>query len=151
MAIWIGTAVLLLVAFVCAGLALSHVLDYRRQRTWPMVTGRVALTGLDSERRFHDHAMRLVYLPTVAYRYEAGGQQHIGSRLATRDIVFSHEAEAKGFLGRFPAGAPVSVHYDPANPGQAVLDVRPPALVLPLAGAVLALAGALALALFGPT
>lgn len=150
MAIWIGAAVLVLVALVCAGIALSHVLDYRRQRRWPTVTGRVALTGLDSERRFHDHAMRLVHLPTVAYRYEAGGQNHIGSRLATRDIVFSHEAEAKGFLGRFPAGAPVTVHYDPASPGQAVLDVRPPALVLPVLGALLALAAALALAIFGP-
>ncbi|TDP47202.1 DUF3592 domain-containing protein [Zavarzinia compransoris] len=149
MAIWIGALVLALLALGLAGLVLRAQWLYRRRRAWPTTTGKVALTGLDSERRIHRHAARLVHLPTVAYRYQAGGRNHIGSRLATREIVFEQEAAATAFLARFPAGAPVTVHYDPASPNQAVLEVRPPAVAVPLAVAGLAAVGAVLLVSLG--
>ncbi|MCF4166160.1 DUF3592 domain-containing protein [Zavarzinia compransoris] len=145
MAGWIGAAVLVLVALALFGWALSAWLAFRAMRRWPVVQGKVAITGLDSERRLHRHAARLVHLPTVAYRYEAGGEKHIGSRLANRTVLFEREEEARRFLDALPTGAPVDVRYNPANANEAVLEVRAPALASRIAGGVLCLGGAAAL------
>lgn len=134
--------VLLLVSAVLAVLALRDRAHYRAMLSWPVARGAVALTGLDSERRIHRHAARLLHLPTIAYRYSAGGADHIGSRISNRELVFEHEEEAVQFLARFPSGTAVDVHYNPAAPNEALLQPRAPNLLPRLIGAALALVGA---------
>lgn len=142
---WALAGLLLLVALWLGGHALADRLRAGAMARWPVARGKVALTGLDSERRIHRHAARLVHLPTIAYRYSAGGADHIGSRISNVEPVFEQEAEAEHFLARFPAGAAVDVHYNPAAPNEALLDPRAPDLRPRLGAAIAALVAALLL------
>lgn len=145
MASWLAIALALILAAIAAGLggvAVALYLRYRAMAGWPSVDGNVAITGLDAERRIHRHAARLVHIPTVAYRYAVAGQDHIGSRLSNLTPLFEHEDEAKGFLARFPQGAPLKVRYNPAAPQDSVIEPRAPRVGGFAAGALVALAGA---------
>lgn len=59
--------------------------------------------------------------PIVAYQYRVGGETYSGSRhnLATDWVPDLSVAEAQG---RYVAGSAVTVHFDPANPRDAVLS-----------------------------
>jgi len=59
--------------------------------------------------------------PIVAYQYRVGGETFSGSRhnLATDWVPDLSVAEAQG---RYVAGSAVTVHFDPANPRDAVLS-----------------------------
>ncbi|MFA5121841.1 DUF3592 domain-containing protein [Zavarzinia sp.] len=148
MAFWLLVAaslVLLVPALALLAWAYTVRRDYCAMAAWPVVQGEVALTGLDAERRFHRLALRDVQVPTVAYRYRAGGQEQIGSRLSNLPVLFEREDEAKRFLARFPEGGALTVRYNPAAPQEAVLEPRPPRLALPLAGALVLVLAAVAL------
>ena len=144
---WIGAIVLAVAGLALGLVAMRDWLRYRACAGWARAEGKVAVTGLDSERRWCRFAKRSVYLPTVAFRYQAGGERHIGSRLSNRMVLFESEIEARAFLEGLPMGASVEVRYNPANPNEAVLNVSAPNLRPLVVSALLCLAGAALLVL----
>jgi hypothetical protein len=81
--------------------------------SWPIASGEI----LDSSVEFNDGS----YLPRIRYRYWGEETEYCGDVLTYRGYSADrHTAEA--FVARYPAGAAMSVRYDPNAPGTAVLE-----------------------------
>lgn len=67
------------------------------------------------------------YQPHVRYRYQAGGRERIGRRLAPLN-GWGHDEDklAEQVIARYPVGLRLTAYVNPAHPDQAVL-VREPA------------------------
>ena len=60
-------------------------------------------------------------LARTSYRYTVNGKSYEGRRVRFGSELISR-GEAEQVLGRMPVGQVVTVYYDPADPGRAVLD-----------------------------
>jgi uncharacterized protein DUF3592 len=95
---------------------------------WPKVEGVVIETAIETSRRG-----RQLYCPVVRYRYEVGGERYEGSRIRlTADEGFRKYTRARKVLDSYRAGGTVAVHYDPSEPGVAVLQPSRPLGLPPL-------------------
>lgn len=61
------------------------------------------------------------YSAKVEYTFEVDGQELKGTRISYR-LQSSGQSGASECVARYPVGASVTVHYDPADPSQAVLE-----------------------------
>ncbi len=88
--------------------------------TWPSTAG-VVLASTTQVRRI---GRSRTVIPVVVYQYQVNGQTYQSHLIRAGDqygsIRVSGEAEA--IAARYPTGAAVMVHYNPASPGQAVLE-----------------------------
>jgi hypothetical protein len=78
-----------------------------------------------------------VWSPLVEYGYQVGTRSYHGSRVAFGPEVAGGRDLAEAVVARYPEGSAVTVHYDPANPAHATLELnlahRWVALLIPLA------------------
>ena len=95
---------------------------------WPTVPGRVVETRVDKEnstRSTHDSGFggsrSSHYTPKVAYEYEVNGIAHRSDRLWFDGSV-ADEARAQSLVAPYAVGDEVTVHYNPGNPSEAVLQ-----------------------------
>jgi hypothetical protein len=87
-----------------------------RSRGWPVTSGvitdshwRTPVAGGREEKVRAD----------IRYRYTVGGQIYRGDVISYGEMLFASDADR---LQRYPQGATVEVHYDPQDPGLAVLE-----------------------------
>ncbi|MEW6030954.1 MAG: DUF3592 domain-containing protein [Chloroflexota bacterium] len=104
------------------------ILFFMRRKTaivsqWPSATGTVTASYL--ERRRSSNNRGFVNYPVVQYSYQVNGQTYAGTKLAPGPEVGG--SGAPGVVARYPAGAQVTVYYDPQNPSDAVLERNAPA------------------------
>lgn len=109
----------------------------RASRSWPSVSGRVTESTLDVERRADKSDS---YMPRVRYEYAVKGESYESSQLNFWGSIGGSRATAERTTARYPAGAQVTVYYNPETPSEAVLDraFSPLVLILPPVGVVLA-------------
>ncbi len=85
-----------------------------------------------------------LYRPAIVYEYEAAGQHFKGNRIAQSPGMNRGIPDfAEQTVQRYPRGSAVDVYFNPARPGEAVLEPRVPAawiVVLVIAVALLVLA-----------
>ena len=96
-----------------------------RSAAWPSVTGRVIAS---SASEFTDADGNSTCSPHVWYEYVVGGVHYMGDRLrfGVTDLPdVSREAVQNYVDTLYPAGADVTVYYDPDKPDSAVLDRAP--------------------------
>jgi hypothetical protein len=87
-----------------------------RSRSWPVTTGVIT----DSYWRTRTKGYRKEKTRAeIRYRYTVGGQIYRGDVISYGEMFFASD-EAR--LQRYPQGAAVEVHYDPRDPGLAVLE-----------------------------
>lgn len=103
-------------------------------RGWQRTTGRVIAAAVreqavrvpvkTSASRYRD-ALR--YGPAVRYQYQVGGAVYEGHAIDSFELALlsSEASDVEKYLRRYPLGQPVAVFYNPANPGEAVLNPRP--------------------------
>lgn len=106
----------------------------RRSHQWPTTPGCVTHSEL-SDRGEGDWKF------LVEYRYEVDGVRHFGEGLQFGRDLYSR-IEGKALQERYRPGTDVEVHYDPADPGTAVL--RPggsASLVMPLVAMLVLIGG----------
>lgn len=128
----------------CLGLAAFLMLlgiALRRQerdaRGWPVTEGRIENAAVDSFmslERSSQHsasdggmAMRWqrLFRPDVVYCYKVAKVEYRGSRIALGGQVYAtFDAFARKRIRPYRPGDKVTVHYDPANPAQALLETR---------------------------
>ena len=91
----------------------------RRSRTWPSTDGTIEENRLTWEGVRHPRAQ-----PVIGYRYQVGGGSYLGKRIefSFARVYFTPQAEA--VLARYPAGAHVTVYYDPLHPAESTLEQR---------------------------
>ena len=107
-----------------AVLAWVVVDDLRRARAgdWPSCEGVLVERGTTPLRRGEEVRTDL----KLRYTYKVGGVEYAGDRIAIGDMSYSLAADAKRELDElYPAGRPVKVYYNPANPAEAVLQPAP--------------------------
>lgn len=91
-----------------------------RSRTWPWTHALVLESRIEESTNSRGEEM---CAPAIRYRYRAGGKDHESDRIEWGGkAATSDRAWAQDYVTRFPEGARVKVHYDPDDPGEAVLD-----------------------------
>ena len=102
-------------------------------RIWLQTPGRVVESGI------HETAVRVRrqtsasstrratrYAPRIVYAYTVHGTGYQGERLRFGPVTLSSEAgDAERAASRYPPGSEVTVYYDPVNPAESALDLRP--------------------------
>lgn len=62
------------------------------------------------------------YGATIVYEYVVAATTHTSDKVTFGDFSSSDSSHARGILERYPKGSRVTVYYDPADPGTAVLE-----------------------------
>ncbi|POR57050.1 DUF3592 domain-containing protein [Bosea psychrotolerans] len=110
--------------FGCA--ALLFFLAYRRHlaraNAWPVVSGRVTESRVEQRSTTEDGRTRTSYAPVVEFTYQVRGHSFSSRQIALGMQISGSQGSAEKLVDRYPAGAEVEVHYDPANPSQAALE-----------------------------
>jgi hypothetical protein len=96
--------------------------------SWPTARGTIISARLDqhtSEERRDGHSYTSTsYNPVVEYTYQIGQQTYQGNRVFPGATMSYDLGTAQGIVNRYQPGMAVNVHYDPANPAQAVLETQ---------------------------
>jgi hypothetical protein len=106
----------------CVGVGIWRGFRTRLAQRWPQVRGEIIVA------RVAEYAGRngYTYEPSVRYRYEVNGRIYDSDRIrfaSTLDLPNSHSS-AERVLQSYQRGSQVPVHYNPADPSDAVLYVE---------------------------
>jgi hypothetical protein len=88
---------------------------------WPPVEGVIIASGVDAPAAHVSDDLNDASA-IVRYRYRVGGRQFEGDRTRIGGEALTTRMLATRMAARYPVGATVDVHVDPANPDNAVLD-----------------------------
>ncbi len=103
---------------------LNAVLKVRRASSWAQAPGRIIRSQMGVRRPPESNEIgTVVKVPAVTYSFSVGGVTHQGTRVSLGDISGKYAQEASR---RYPAGASVTVYYDPADPSDCVLEREAP-------------------------
>jgi hypothetical protein len=138
------------ILLVLAGFGLVAVYLVSRRKAlaserWPTAQATIVSSVILARRNSKG---RVLYEPSVTFRYEVGGKLQTGTRISWGGAVASSSRSfADNVTGRFPQGAVVPVRYDPDNPADSVLDPggRAGLVLIGLGGLAFAGAGGLIL------
>jgi hypothetical protein len=97
-------------------------------RSWQPASGRILSSTVVRRRRNKSSAN----YPVIVYEYSVGGMNYQGQKI-TPGLTWSGSVASKA-VARYPAGADVTVYYDPKNPADAVLERNVTSMVAWLAG-----------------
>ena len=120
-------------------------------RRWPTINGRVVSSGVHEFQQRRDkpqrtirgtRMMKTMHMPVVEYSYAVGGRDFTSRSIWDGTEVSGSRDYAQGIADRYPVGRTVTVHYDPAAPGKAALEVGGNWHWAVLAGAIIAFAAA---------
>jgi hypothetical protein len=97
-----------------------------RQRSvarWPTTIATVVYSQVASEDRRDRSGRDLVrYVPVIAYEYAVEGAVYQAARLRFGDTAEPDLARVRQVAERFPVGAGIEIHYNPARPGEATIE-----------------------------
>ena len=114
------------------------------QRAWPITSGRIESSGVHAfeSRDNDDGRLRTKYRAEVIYSYEVAGVRYTSDKLGSSEMSSTVEKVARRISDRYPAGSTIDIHYNPANPAEAIVKPGGRALLLlwliPLAMVLLA-------------
>ena len=127
---------LTLTTFVLGALLLVLFVAFNRQaraaERWPRATGRIDISEIQEFQRMRDKTrstrhgrtrMETMYMPVVEYSYSVGGKAYSSRSIWDGTEVSGSRAYALRIANRYPAGTVVMVHYDPADPRKAALEI----------------------------
>ena len=113
-----GKIVICVMLFSGLGIIVANFRNhYKAQRAigWPGVTGKVLESFVNKEDG--------MYKPEIRYEYRAYGEYHIADcwRLGATASSWG-KASSKRAVAKYPAGASVTVFFNPERPREAVLE-----------------------------
>lgn len=107
-----------------AAMIVNAMLKVRRASSWSQAPGRIIRSQMAVRRPPEGNEIgTVVNVPAVTYSFSVGGVTYQGTRVSLGDISGRYAQEA---LARYPAGRNVTVHYDPADPSDSVLEREAP-------------------------
>ena len=122
---------ILAIALILSGIVLTGygVISIRKgyeSRTWPETRGTIISSHM--ERRTHRDSQknksRLQYIAIIRYSYTVNGRGHVGSKIGfgKSQYISNRSIKVERYLQQFPVGKSVTVYYNPADHGEAVLN-----------------------------
>ncbi len=125
-----------IVPFVFIVIALIFLVAALRQRAkvgsakrnWETTSGRVLFSQVETRRTRSGGGTSTSYVPRVVYEYAVNGNKYQGNRVALGSEVGrgSYRSVEEKMTASYPSGQIVQVHYNPANPQDAALELRAP-------------------------
>ncbi|MEI6202253.1 MAG: DUF3592 domain-containing protein, partial [Enhydrobacter sp.] len=106
-----------LAAWFYAGVRRDVALS-RISRSWPTVPGVLEQRSIDRRSTLRGNT----YAISLSYSYEVGGRKYHGDRLAFAPSRLDTGDLLDGLLAKYPANAAVTVHYNPIDPEDSVLE-----------------------------
>jgi flagellar basal body-associated protein FliL len=120
---------ILAVVFLCVGIGLiiAAVIsrnNAKKAESWSTIAGQVTSSTMTEHRqRDSDGDSHVNYQPVVQYTYQVNGLTYNGGKISFGANSFDYNT-AQSKVGKYPVGAQVVVHYNPINPGEAVLETQ---------------------------
>lgn len=139
-----GGAVFLAIAAGALAVVGSYFLESRTVAARPLAEGRVTVSELASRPGIKG---RTYWTPVVRYRYPVEGRDYESDRIHLGGWNLTDRESAEAEVARFPVGSVVKALYDPATPGDAVLETGVSWTVLLFGGGFGAVFGLLGLVL----
>lgn len=124
---WFAYAILLGPLALLLGAAVYKTLQVRAARAWPSVAGKVVISGaevrdvrvMDSARKGGTRTEQRNFA-NIVYEYTVAGRKLRNNRVSIgEDLGNFGVAET---IAKYPAGAVVTVYYNPLHPNEAVLE-----------------------------
>jgi hypothetical protein len=102
--------------------------------TWPTVKGKIIGSELDSYiKRDDDGDETTMYTPLVTYEYVVEGDTYTCTQVSAQGFTATNwKSTQLKKLEEFPVDGEVEVHYDPFNPGDALLEIDPAKINIPM-------------------
>jgi hypothetical protein len=128
-----------------AGYEMKRALE---TRAWPEAQGTITSSRVSKETRRESGSggrTSISYYPRVAYQYTAEGRSYNGSKINIGGNTGGMEWLSRRAVKKYPSGKKVSVHYNPDDPADAVLEagIAGSSIFMLLMGAVFLAAGGL--------
>ena len=95
----------------------------KQAKGWASVEGKVLISTTQSFERYNEGRHTTMYAPLVEYSYQVNGQAYRSRQIKLGVKVETGQAGAEKTAARYPEGGVVQVRYDPANPGNAALEM----------------------------
>lgn len=137
--IGLGLIVVGLAWFGGFGLAHSRATNKAKAAAaWPSAAGKILSTEVvvDESGSMGEDGTTW-YNPVVNYSYDVAGTEFQGHRLRFGNPHCSNRKKAEAAIAPYTVGSPVTVHYNPEKPSDAVLETGKPSpiyLILALFG-----------------
>jgi len=94
----------------------------RRAADWPLVRGTVLSSGTEKIEKNTDGRRSVTHAPAIEYAYRVNDVDYVSRQVKLGATVSASQSYAAGVASRYPKGAAIDVHYDPANPSNAALE-----------------------------
>lgn len=100
----------------------SKMRDTAKQaaQDWSSTMGVVITSMVQVKRSYKNRSE----IPVVVYQYQVNGKPYTGQVIKAGEQYFSVRlyGDAQKTIARYPVGAQVMVHYNPANPQESALE-----------------------------
>jgi len=90
---------------------------------WPVTGGTVVISSTESVHQTEQGREVISYAPVVEFTYQVHGREYRSRQITLGARLTGTRSFAEQIAARYPQGSSVEVHYDPANPSNAVLQV----------------------------
>lgn len=91
-------------------------------QTWQTTHGKIISSQVGTSARSMDRRSPPKYYPELTYEYVVDEHTYRGERRGIGGEIGLAENAARDIVARYPAGAAVTVYYDPAQPSEALLE-----------------------------
>ena len=136
---------------IAAGLVMlinfgHQAIQANRSSSWPTVEGTVTASTIVQRT---GRRGRKTEIPSITYRYSVGGVEYLGTRLffgsqypESWTTGAKWTTDTKEYIGRYPPGTSLRVHYDPDDAATSVVEAgMKSAIVLPVVVSIVSIAG----------
>jgi hypothetical protein len=108
----------LVLAFFFAGRRMS-----KEAAGWPVTRGTVAISSTETVHQWDRGRDLILHAPVVEFTYRVHGHEYRSRQITLGAKLAGTRSLAEQIAARYPQGSAVEVHYDSANPSNAVLQV----------------------------
>lgn len=115
--------ILFFVSIVFIWLGWGYYSKAQMSASWPEAAGKVIESKVvEASRSRSGTSSKRMYKVWVTYDYEVDGRKYRGDQVGFMDGSSSSESGMAEEVKNYPAGNPVTVYYNPAEPQEAILD-----------------------------
>jgi hypothetical protein len=118
---FVGVVLFVMDAFYYAQMKVYQAMA-RTSQGWLQAPGIVEASQMDETRRSSGRSTTTFYSLAVHYRYQVASQTYEGNRLAFGPELFANRDFVDSLRKKYQPDTTVTVHYDPNDPANSVLE-----------------------------